>query len=87
MNIFTVQNAHSRVFFYSDINKDQPHFMNNAMPYISCFLVNARSIINNMDELEIYTYALKPDLIIITGLLSREGISDAEVNIDDYYIL
>ena len=29
------------------------------------FLVNAGSIINRMNEFEIYVYALKPDLITI----------------------
>ena len=63
---FTVQNAHNHVFnFYSDINKDKPYLMNDVKPFISCFLVNARSIINKMDESECYAYALKTDLIMI----------------------
>ena len=49
----TVQNAHSHVFYFnSNINKDKPHLMSDAKPFISCFLVNAHSIINRMDELE-----------------------------------
>ena len=49
----TVQNAHSHFFYFnSNINKDKPHLMNDAKPFISCFLVNARSIINRMDALE-----------------------------------
>ena len=60
--------------------------MNDAKPFISCFLVNARSIINRMDELERYVYAIKPDLITITESWSGEDISDAEISIDDFAI-
>ena len=63
----TIQNAHSHVFYLnSNINNDKPHLMNDAKPFISCFLVNASSIINRMDEFERYVYALKLDLITIT---------------------
>ena len=50
------------------------------------FLVNALSIINRLNELEIYVYALKPDLITITESWSGEDISDAEISIDDFAI-
>ena len=50
------------------------------------FLVNARSIINRMDEFERYVYAPKPDLIMITESWSGEDISDAEISIDDLAI-
>ena len=60
--------------------------MNDIEPFILCSLVNARSIINKMDELESYVYALKPDLIMITESWAREDMSDAELSIDDCYI-
>ena len=60
--------------------------MNDAKPFISCFLVNACSIINRMDELERYVYVPKPDLIMITESWSGEDISDAEISIDDFAI-
>ena len=57
-----MQNADNHVFYInSDINKDKPYLMNDVEPFISCFLVNAHSIINRMDELERYVYSLKPD--------------------------
>ena len=49
-------------------------------------LVNARSIINKMDELESYVCAHKPDLIMITESWAREDISDAELSIYDFVI-
>ena len=48
--------------------------------------MNARSIINRMDELESYVYALKPDLIMITKSLAREYKSDAELSTDVFVI-
>ena len=84
---FTVQNAHNHVInFISDINKDKPYLMNDVKPLTSCFLVNARSIINKMDELENYVHALKPDLTMITESWAREDISDSESSINDFVI-
>ena len=60
--------------------------MNDVKPFISCFLVNARSIINKMDELESYVYTLKLDLIMITESWAREDICDTELSIDDFAI-
>ena len=47
--------------------------------------VNARSIINKMDELGSYVYTLKSDLMI-TESWAREDISDAELSTDDFVI-
>ena len=60
--------------------------MNNVKPFISCSLVNTRSIINKMDEFKSYVCALKPDLIMITESWARKDISDAEISIDDFDI-
>ena len=73
-------------FFHSDINKGKPYLMNAIKPFISCILVNDRSIINKMIELESYVCALKPDLIMITESLDRKDISDAELSIYDFVI-
>ena len=83
----TVQNDDSHVLnFNSNINKDKKHLMNNVNPFISCFLVNAHSIINKMDELESYVYALKPDLIMITDYWARDEISNTVLGIDYFAI-
>ena len=70
---FIVQNAYLFLFF-SDIYKNKSCLMNDVKRFISCFLANARSTIDKMDELGSYVYALKkkkkkkkkPDLITIT---------------------
>ena len=43
------------------------------------FLLNAHIIIHNVDELESYVYALKPDLIMIIESWAREDICDPEL--------
>ena len=80
-----MQNAFSHVF-YSDISKDKPHLINDVRPYIMCSIVNAHSI-NKMDGFEFYVYALKPNLVMITESWVREDISDAELSVNDCYIL
>ena len=80
-----MQNARNHVsYFNSDIYKGKPYIMNDVKLFISCFLVNARSIINKMDVLECYVNALQHDLIMITESWASEDISDAELSIDDF---
>ena len=71
---------------YSYINKDKPLLMNDAKPFVSCFLVNARSIINKRNEKESYVNALKSYSIMITESWAREDISDAELSTDNSVI-
>ena len=83
-----IENTHSHVFnFNTDINKDKPHLMYDAKPFISCLLVNGRSIINKMNELGSYVYAPKLDLIIIPESWAREDISYAELSNDYFHAL
>ena len=54
---------------------------------LSCFYVNARSIINKRDELELYVVEEKPDIIGITESWATESIADSELSIDGYTML
>jgi ribonucleases P/MRP protein subunit RPP40 len=49
--------------------------------------VNARSIVNKRDELELYVLEEKPDLIGITETWLTISIEDAELNIEGYTLL
>ena len=50
------------------------------------FFVNARCIINKMDEFESNVYSHKPDLTMITESWAREGISNTDISVDDFAI-
>ena len=48
---------------------------------LSCLLINARSLINKMDELVAYVYENDPDLIFIDESWASDKIGDAEINL------
>ena len=67
--------------------KDRKTVQNNVVGKLSCFYVNARSIVNKRDELELYVLEEKPDLIGITETWATNSIEDAELNLDGYTML
>jgi ribonucleases P/MRP protein subunit RPP40 len=54
---------------------------------LKCFYVNARSIINKRDDLELYISDENPDIIGITETWAVENIEDAELVIDGYTMM
>jgi ribonuclease P/MRP protein subunit RPP40 len=54
---------------------------------LKCFYVNARSIINKRDELELYIFDENPDIIGITETWALDNIEDAELSIDGYAMM
>ena len=54
---------------------------------LKCFYVNARSIINKREELELYILNEKPDIIGITETWAVENIGNSELNVEGYTML
>ena len=54
---------------------------------LKCFYVNARSIVNKHDELELYITDEKPDIVGITETWAVESIGDSELNVEGYTML
>jgi ribonucleases P/MRP protein subunit RPP40 len=65
-------------------NKNNTKANNNTL---GCFYVNARSIMNKVDELQLYVEEEKPDIIGITETWVFEDVLDSEINIDGYTTL
>ena len=55
-----------------------------AQNSLSCFYVNARSVVNKFDELECYVTELKPDVIFITESWANKYIASAELSLNCY---
>jgi ribonucleases P/MRP protein subunit RPP40 len=53
---------------------------------LSCFYVNARSIVNKIDELELYLATEKPDIVGITETWAFEDFLDSEIQSEGYSI-
>lgn len=53
---------------------------------ISCMLINARSIVNKVEEMQNLAYDLSPDIVLITETWAKESIGDAELKLDGYEI-
>ena len=53
---------------------------------LSCFYVNARSIMNKKDELELYLIQEKPDIVGITETWLYEEIEDTEISAEGYTV-
>ena len=54
---------------------------------IKCALINARSIVNKVPELEAYVYEMSPDVILITESWTRDDVGDAEIALKGYNII
>ena len=51
-----------------------------------CFYINARSIVNKLDEFELYIDEEKPDIIGITETWLTSDIENSELDTDDYTV-
>jgi len=51
---------------------------------LNCFYANARSLINKIDNLELYAVEEKPDIIGITETWALETIGDGELSLEGY---
>ena len=56
----------------------------NDNKIISCFYVNARSIVNKLDELVLYLSHEKPDIVGITETWLHDDIFNSEISIEGY---
>jgi ribonuclease P/MRP protein subunit RPP40 len=65
-------------------NKQKEVKMNEGDVALKCFYVNARSIINKREELEVYIIEEEPDVVGITETWAQENIGDAELCIQGY---
>jgi len=53
---------------------------------IRILYTNARSLFNKVDQLSIYAFEYKPDIIVITEAWTNDNITNAMLNINGYYI-
>jgi hypothetical protein len=65
-------------------NKQKEVKRNEGDVALKCFYVNARSIINKREELEVYIIEEEPDVVGITETWAQENIGDAELCIQGY---
>ena len=54
---------------------------------LNCFMVNARSVVNKIDDLESYVYEENPDVVMITESWANDKICDAELALSGYTTL
>ena len=67
------------------VNRNRENNEGNSK--LTCFYANVRSIVNKRDELELYVFEEKPDIIGITESWAFEDIQDSELNIDGYSMI
>jgi len=65
-------------------NKQPKRKISNTDVKLKCFYVNARSIVNKKDELELYISEEEPDVIGLTETWAVESIEDSELSIEGY---
>ena len=51
---------------------------------LNCFYTNARSVINKLEELELYVHEEKPHIIGITETWGNSKIENSEISFDGY---
>ena len=61
--------------------------INKGKDSLTCFYFNARSIMNKIDELELYLTQEKPDIVGITETWTHEEVQDSEICIEGYTVL
>lgn len=61
--------------------------MHKEIDSLTCFYFNARSIMNKMDELELYITQEKPDIVGITETWTYEEVQDSEICMEGYTLL
>lgn len=60
---------------------------NRAGVRLNCFYMNARSLINKRDELELYVKSENPDIIGVTETWALDSIEDSELSLEGYTML
>ena len=68
-------------------NKKNSEAKNKKLDSLKCFYFNARSIMNKIDELELYLTQEKPDIVGITETWTYEDIEDSEICMEGYTLL
>ena len=53
---------------------------------LKCFLVNARSLVNKVEEMKCHVYEHDPDIIMITETWAKEHIGNAYLQLEGYEI-
>lgn len=81
----TNKNMHSKGNV-EEKNKNKENRKEETFNKLSCFYVNARSIMNKMDELELYLIQEKPDIVGITETWLYEEIEDTEISAEGYTV-
>ena len=77
-------NIFSSTFFHVSSLTD---FKTNRICRLDCFLLNARSIVNNMSELEEYVFEYNPDVIMISESWDHDSISDVKLNLNGFNLI
>lgn len=68
-------------------NNANNKLINKRKDSLTCFYFNARSIMNKIDELELYLTQEKPDIVGITETWTYEDVQDSEICMEGYTLL
>lgn len=68
-------------------NKANNKLIKQGKNSLKCLYFNARSIMNKIDELELYLTQEKPDLLGITETWTYEDVQDSEICVEGYTLL
>ena len=68
-------------------NKKNKELKNKELDPLACLYLNARSIMNKLDELELYLTQEKPDIVGITETWTYEDIQESEICMEGYTLL
>ena len=62
-------------------------FKTSRICTLDCFLANAKSIVNKMNELEEYVFEYNPGVNMRSESWSRDSISNVELNFNCFHLL
>lgn len=68
-------------------NKKTRKAIHKESDSLKCLYFNARSIMNKLDELELYLTQEKPDIVGITETWTFEDVQDSEIDMEGYTLL
>ena len=58
-----------------------------SVPPLKCRLINARSLVNKIDELKVIVHREEIDILCITESWANSSVADIELNIPGYSLI
>ena len=53
---------------------------------LRCVLLNARSLVNKIDDIRCYVFETDPDIVMVTESWGRDAIDDVSLNLPGYFL-